>query len=236
MNVSYHLSGTFVEACNCTLVCPCWVDDEPSEDFCAGLFAWTFAPGSTIEGHDVGDRHVVSATVHGDARRGDGSESAIFVDERLDRAVADLLVTAFAGRGGGPLADLAEVTGEHDVAGPAAITVAAEGAGFGIRVVSGGTQVVAVDGRPRRFDSSAKPLTLAHTALSHELGIGDAAVTAAVTRELALDVAALPGPPIEVEGRSGMTGPFRYDATGADEADADERDAEAAGERDDGRA
>ena len=96
--------------------------------------------------------------------------------------------------------------------------------------------MVAVDGRPRRFDSSAKPLTLAHTALSHELGIGDAAVTAAVTRELALDVAALPGPPIEVEGRSGMTGPFRYDATGADEADADERDAEAAGERDDGRA
>ena len=38
--MGYLLNGTFVEACDCRLMCPCWTDDEPDDGHCTGLFAW----------------------------------------------------------------------------------------------------------------------------------------------------------------------------------------------------
>lgn len=220
MDLSYDLTGTFVEACNCTVICPCWVDDEPTEDFCAGLFAWTFDAGSQIEGHDVADRSVVSITVHGDSRRGGTSQSALFVDETVSPAVADLLVQAFAGRAGGPLAALASVTGDVVLDGQAAVTVSRSGDTFEISVrPAGGAPVAQVTGHQQRFDSATQPMTLEHTALHAELGIGSDPVIAQVSDALRLDIAALPGPSIDTVTRSSMGGPFRYHATGADDAD-----------------
>lgn len=94
--MSYHLTGRFIECCNCKVICPCWVDDTPTEDHCAGFFAWTFDPGSTIDNHQVGNRHVVVVTVHSDPRRGGTSESVVFVDDRLTREAQSALLTAFA--------------------------------------------------------------------------------------------------------------------------------------------
>lgn len=220
MDLTYDLSGTFVEACNCSVICPCWVDDEPSEDFCAGLFAWTFAAGSQIEGHDVAGRSLVSVTVHGDARRGGESQSALFVDDALAPAVGDLLVQAFAGRAGGPLAALAAVTGEVILDGRAAVAVTRSGGSFEVSVRAGaGVPVVQVTGHEQRFDSSTSPMTLRHTALHAELGIGAEPVTAQVSDVLRIDVAALPGPSIDMVTRSSMSGSFRYLATGSDDDD-----------------
>lgn len=91
----YNLKGRFIECCNCRAVCPCWVDDLPTEDHCTGFFAWTFEQGSMIEGHDVGDRHLVVVTVHSDKRRGGASESALFADRELDPVAAEALLDAF---------------------------------------------------------------------------------------------------------------------------------------------
>lgn len=217
MNLQYSLTGTFVECCNCHVICPCWVDDEPDEDFCAGLFAWSFDPGSTIEGHDVGERSVVSVTMHGDSRRGGQSTSAVYVDDRITPEVADLLVQAFGGRAGGPLADLAEVTGTVVDGARATVSVTSQPAGWEVRVQSGASQLVLAQGAPRRFDLGPAPLTLTHTALSAELGIGDGAVVAQEGALLQVEVAALPGPSVDVVGRSGMAGRFRYQSPGRDE-------------------
>ncbi len=220
MNLSYHLTGTFIEACNCTVICPCWLDDEPTEDFCAGLYAWTFAPGSTIEQYDVSGRTVVSVTVHGDSRRGGTSESAIFVqrsaDEKADRAVA-LLLQAFGGLAGGPLADLGPVTGDVIMDGLADIRVEQNGGGYEVEVHAKGARLVHVTGTPKRFDSNTEPVRLTDSALHHEMGIGTSPVTVHVSDEFAVDIAALPGPSIDVLTRSGMTGTFRYVGDGRDE-------------------
>jgi len=216
MNLQYHLTGTFIECCNCHVVCPCWVDDEPDEDFCAGIFAWTFDPGSTIQGEELGGRSVVSVTMHGDSRRGGQSTSAIYVDQALSPAVADLLVQAFGGRGGGTLAELATVTGTVVDGVRAAVSVTHEAGGWQVRVQSGSSQLVRAEGLPRRFDFDPAPLTLTHTALSAELGIGGDGVVAQDGSLLQLEVAALPGPPVDVVGRSGMTGRFSYTGDGAD--------------------
>ncbi|MGL4177851.1 MAG: DUF1326 domain-containing protein [Dermatophilaceae bacterium] len=220
MDLRYDLSGTFVESCTCEVICPCWVDDTPDEDHCSGFFAWTFARGSTIEGHDVSRRTVVSVTVHGDRRRGGESESVLFVDRRAPREVADLLVTAFSGDGGGPLGALRDVTGDVLAAGHADVTVTADGDGFLVSVhASGGAQLLGAHGRPERFDESSEPLTLRHTALSRELGMASAPATAHRTEALVVDIQALPGHPVDVTGRSAMRGRFRYRAVGGIDED-----------------
>ncbi len=219
MNLSYRLSGTFVEACNCAVICPCWLEDDPTEDFCAGLFAWTFAPGSTIEAHDVSGHALVSVSVHGDSRRGGASESAIFVDRHLDREAVELLVQAFSGRAGGPLADLASVTGDVVLHGPADVAVRRSDEAYVISVTSDGTQLVHVSGHEKRYDANAEPMRLTASALHHELGIGSEPVTVHVSDELRIDVAALPGPALDVVARSGMTGNFTYVANGRDDDD-----------------
>lgn len=220
MNISYDLHGAFVEACNCTVICPCWVEDEPTEELCAGLFAWTFADGSVVKGQDVSGHSLVSVTVHGDARRGSGSESAVFVDDTVPSRVADLLVQVFSGRGGGPLADLAEVTGDVVWHGRARVEVGHAGGGYQLSVNSPeGSSFLRAVGMPARFDTNAEPLTLRHTALHAELGIGDQSVTAHHSQELVIDVAALPGAPIDEIDRSGMTGSFRYVSAGTADDD-----------------
>lgn len=220
MNLTYNLHGTFVEACNCTVICPCWVEDEPTEEFCAGLFAWTFAGGSTIQGQDVSGHALVSVTIHGNARRGSGSESAVFVDDHASPQVADLLVEAFSGRGGGPLADLAEVTGEVVWRGRAGVEVGHASGGYQVSVTSSeGSSFLRAIGAPTHFDNNADPLTLQHTALHTELGLGDQPVTAHTSQELMIDVTALPGAPVEEVNRSGMTGSFRYVSSGVEDDD-----------------
>lgn len=111
----YHLTGRFIECCNCKIVCPCWVDDTPTEDHCAGFFAWTFDEDCQIDGYDVSHRHVVVVTVHSDRSRGGSSESVIFVDDRLDDVPAATLAAAFAmddPERTDPLADLRTVLGD----------------------------------------------------------------------------------------------------------------------------
>ena len=218
MNLSYDLTGTFIEACNCTLICPCWLDDRPSEDFCAGLFAWTFDPGSQIEAVPVGGHSLVSVTVHGNSRRSRSSESAVFVDLGVPAAAVPMLTQAFAGRAGGPLADLAGVTGDVVLEGAADVQVTRDDAEYRITVHYDGGQVVHVHGHPRHFDLNVDPLRLTGSALHDELGVtaGDP-VTAHVTDTLQVDVAALRGPAIDLTARSGMTGRFTYRSDGRDD-------------------
>lgn len=109
------------------------------------------------------------------------------------------------------MAELARVTGDVVDRGRATITLTSVGERFDVEVHSGGgTRLVGLHGAGEHFDGSAQPLRLTGTALHHEHGIGDNPVMAGRTSDLRVDVAALPGPPLDVTGRSSMTGPFRY--------------------------
>src|SRR5919107_548878 len=67
--MGYLLNGTFVEACDCRLMCPCWTDDEPDDGHCTGLFAWSVDTGSTVDGLQVAG----ALTALGQAFSGDRS-------------------------------------------------------------------------------------------------------------------------------------------------------------------
>jgi hypothetical protein len=215
--MGYLLNGTFVEACDCRLMCPCWTDDEPDDGHCTGLFAWALDPGSSVDGLPVGGAGVVCVTTHLGRRRGEARESSVsvlFVDT-ADLPSADdvfrALGHAFSGDVPGPLADLAAVNGTVVLVDRAAVTVADAGGACTVTVRDlAGVEAVAATLNPATFDGR-EPLTLRRTALSKELGIEDEeTVTAHHSDSLAIRAAALPGGYLEVTGRSGMRGPFHY--------------------------
>ena len=217
--MGYLLHGTFVEACDCRLMCPCWTDDEPDDGHCTGLFAWSVADGSTVDGCAVGGARVVCVTTHLGRRRGDdvrdNTLSVLFVDTSaltvdVDAAFA-ALGRAFSGTAFGPLADLAAVNGTVVLVEPAAVAVTEAGGTCTVTVTDGaGARTVTAALTPAAFDGN-DPLTLRRTALSRELGIGDEeTVTAHHSDALTIRTAALPGGYVEVSGRSGMRGPFHY--------------------------
>ena len=94
--MSYTLTGSFIEACDCFIVCPCWVDEDADDGHCTGLVAWSLDAGSTIDGTPVHGRKVVSVTAHGSRRRGGTSSTVVFVDHEATPTQARLLATAFS--------------------------------------------------------------------------------------------------------------------------------------------
>jgi hypothetical protein len=217
--MGYALNGTFVEACDCRLMCPCWTDDEPDDGHCTGLFAWSLDAGSTIDGLAVGGAQVVCVTTHLGRRRGGNatarSLSVLFVDTSAlppaDRTAAfDALGPAFTGTALGPLADLADVNGTVVLAAGAKIEVKDPGGICTVTVTDAGVTAVKAVLSPAVFDGHP-PMTVQNGALSKELGIGVAeTVTAHHSDTLTINAAALPGGYLEVTGRSGMRGPFHY--------------------------
>lgn len=213
--MGYHLTGVFTEACDCHLICPCWLDDAPDEGHCTGLFAWHLDDAATIDGTDVGKLAVVSVSTHAGGRRAGDTATALFIDEAADDRQFDLLAAAFAGELAGPLGDLAAVSGVVLQRIRARIDVAAGEAGWHIVVglpdQPAGPESIEVTGSPRVFDGETAPLALRNTALDRELSVvDDGDVVAHRTERLAVRVPVLPGAYLDVSGRSAMRGRFRY--------------------------
>lgn len=235
--MDYMLSGTFIEACDCTVICPCWVDDDPVGGHCTGFIAWTLGKDSQIEGMNASGCTVVSVSTHAGVRKnGDATTTVLYIDIPEDKlqqnntGVFEELAKAFSGDCEGPLKDLAQVSGtvagceralihigepEEGPKGKWTVTVRP----LPLPDLAGkddpDTVLVCADGQPQIFDSEhggQDPLVLRHTALSHELGVPDDAqdVVAQQGGTLRVYVGALPGGNLEVTKRSGMRGSFKY--------------------------
>lgn len=228
--MAYSLTGEFLESCDCTVICPCWVDDDPVGGHCTGFILWSIESGS-IEDDDVSGCRVVSVSTHsGNRRKSGATTSVIYVDpgdHRNDRLVKNL-GDAFAGKKGGILEELAEVSGTVVGVYPATITLDSAGnnqQAWRVRVEEHQDQAsvlrIEATGYPRIFDKEeveahrngepAQPMQLDHTALSHELQ-AQGPVEAQQGERLTVRVGALPGENLEVEGRSGMKGKFAYES------------------------
>ena len=54
--MAYHLEGRLLEVCNCRVLCPCWIGEDPDYGTCDTIVAWHFDKG-TIDGVDVVGPH-----------------------------------------------------------------------------------------------------------------------------------------------------------------------------------
>ena len=50
--MGYHLEGRLLEVCNCRVLCPCWIGEDPDFGTCDTIVAWHFDKG-TIDGVEI---------------------------------------------------------------------------------------------------------------------------------------------------------------------------------------
>lgn len=88
--MSYRLSGHFIESCDCTVICPCWVDDDPVGGHCTGFIAWQIDEGevgdegkrtSVLDGTRVDGCKVVGVATHaGNRRDSNNTTTMLYID------------------------------------------------------------------------------------------------------------------------------------------------------------
>ena len=109
--MAYHLEGRLLEVCNCRVLCPCWIGEDPDFGTCDTIVSWHFDKG-TIDGVDVSGLTLAAvAHVPGNILQGNW-RAAIFVDENASKEQEAALLKVYTGQAGGPVADLAALIGE----------------------------------------------------------------------------------------------------------------------------
>ncbi len=108
----YQLQGTLLEACDCDVLCPCWIGEDPDNGTCQSAVAYHL-DGGVVGGVDVGGLTVVSVVfIPGNVLEGNWKQ-LLYVDDAASDEQHDALVALFTGALGGPIADLAGLVGER---------------------------------------------------------------------------------------------------------------------------
>jgi hypothetical protein len=107
----YQFQGTLLEACNCDVLCPCWIGEDPDNGTCSSVVAYHFDSGKIL-GVDVSGLTLANVVfIPGNVLAGNW-KAHMFVDESASDEQLEAIIDAFSGKLGGPLADLAQLIGE----------------------------------------------------------------------------------------------------------------------------
>ena len=107
----YHLEGRLLEVCDCRVLCPCWIGEDPDYRTCDTIIAWQFDKG-TVDGVDVsGCTLAMFAHVPGNILQGNWT-AAVYLDDKASAAQEAALLGVYTGQKGGPVADLAKLVGK----------------------------------------------------------------------------------------------------------------------------
>jgi len=124
--MSWEMSGTYVESCNCETACPCVFLSPPTEDDCTLLVGWHIDQGHLDD--VVLDGLNVSLAVQVDGHMMENKwNAALYLDDTADDQQMDALGRIFGGQLGGVPAALGEHIGAILGAGPAPIAFEADG-------------------------------------------------------------------------------------------------------------
>jgi hypothetical protein len=109
--MTYQIEGQLLEVCPCDVLCPCWIGEDPDYETCDSVNAYHIERGE-INGVDVSGR-TMAAIIHipGNVLKG-GWRVAMIVDDGATPQQQEAIVSAFSGKLGGPLADVAGLVGE----------------------------------------------------------------------------------------------------------------------------
>jgi hypothetical protein len=109
--MAYHLEGRLLEVCNCRVLCPCWIGEDPDFGTCDTIVAWHFDKGS-IEGVDVAGRTIaLIAHVPGNILEGNW-RAAVYLDNKVTPSQEEAILKVYTGKLGGPVGDLVKLVGE----------------------------------------------------------------------------------------------------------------------------
>jgi len=107
----YRVQGSILEACSCSAPCPCWIGEDPHGGVCDSFIAYRIDKG-TIDGVDVsGIPLVMVAQIPGNVLKGN-FKVVFYISNKAKAAQKKVILDAWTGKLGGPLADLAKLQGE----------------------------------------------------------------------------------------------------------------------------
>ncbi len=107
----YHLEGRLLEVCDCRVLCPCWIGEDPDNGTCDTIVAYHFDKGA-IDGIDVSDTTIaIVAHLPGNILQGNW-RVAVYIDERASAQQEAAILKVYTGQAGGPIADIAKLIGE----------------------------------------------------------------------------------------------------------------------------
>ena len=110
MASKWGLSGSYFEACNCDVACPCVFTSAPTEGKCTVLLAWHINKGKygdvALDGLNV----AMAAYAPGHMLQVKW-DVALYLDEKATPQQRDALTTIYAGKAGGEPAALAPLIG-----------------------------------------------------------------------------------------------------------------------------
>lgn len=122
----YQLEGRLLEFCSCKALCPCWIGEDPDGGTCDGVIAYHIEKG-TVNGVNVsGLSFIIVTHIPGNILKGNW-RVVIYLDDKSTPQQQEALLSAFGGKIGGPLADLAQLVGEVVGVERVPITFAVEG-------------------------------------------------------------------------------------------------------------
>jgi hypothetical protein len=121
----YFLEGRLLEVCDCGVLCPCWIGEDPDNGTCDSALAYHFDRG-IIEGVDVsGLTFAVAGHIPGNILKG-GFHVVFFIDERATQEQQDAILKVWSGQLGGLIADYVKLIDEVVAIRRAPITFAIE--------------------------------------------------------------------------------------------------------------
>lgn len=197
---NWTAKGTFIEACNCEVICPCIVHSPPTEGNCKALIGWHVNEGS-FDGTDINGLNV-ALLLHAPGHMMDGNwKVALYTDDRATEPQAEALAGIFSGQAGGHLSALAPLIGEVLGVRPARIRFDGDGKQFSLSVDGvGAADIAAMEGQ----EGGLVQVT------GHPLAISPGEPgTVARSSALKLDDH---GISLNVSGKSGLFAPFAYAA------------------------
>jgi hypothetical protein len=107
----YRLEGHEVEACDCASICPCVFGEEPEHGSCLGVLARHITRGE-IDGVDVSGVTWLEVFQSPGHQLNGGTSKLVYIDLGASLDQVSALRDAFQGRFGGPLEELAKLTGD----------------------------------------------------------------------------------------------------------------------------
>src|SRR5439155_21583512 len=109
--MGYHFEGRLLEVCNCRVLCPCWIGEDPDFGTCDTIVSWHFDKGKIGDVDVAGRTIALIAHILGNILQGNW-RAAVYVDDKASPQQKDAILGVYTGKLGGPVADLAKLIGE----------------------------------------------------------------------------------------------------------------------------
>jgi hypothetical protein len=200
--MAWRLEGTYIENCNCDVVCPCAASAfaaPASYDRCNAALAWHIDSGE-VDGTDVSDLSVV-LVLDSPRQMSEGNwRVGMFMDDRANDEQAEKLGAIFSGQRGGPLANLVPLISENLGMEVAPIEHIDDGLRHRVRV--GNAIDVEVEDLVSPFDPDGPSPKLTETRHPANSELTPARSLSARVQGLGLDFVG--------EGKSGFSTPFSW--------------------------